>query len=159
MNAGTNFGPQTNDFPSGLRSNQSYKGTMFGRVRLTPKSCHGRCQPARQLRARNASRIAMVSCSIDRRCQREVPKIVMGGNGACRRATSSFKHEASSRTVRNDVEGIMKLPRRQFLHLVAGAAALPAVSRIASAQIYPARPVHIIVGYAPGGPRRAQFFT
>ena len=39
----------------------------------------------------------------------------------------------------------MKLPRRQFLHLAAGAAALPAVSRIARAQAYPSRPVHIIV--------------
>jgi tripartite-type tricarboxylate transporter receptor subunit TctC len=45
----------------------------------------------------------------------------------------------------------MKRPRRKFLHLVAGAAALPALSRRASAQTYPARPVHIIVGYAPGG--------
>ena len=45
----------------------------------------------------------------------------------------------------------MKLPRRQFLHLAAGAAALPAVSRIAWAQTYPTRPVRIIVGYAPGG--------
>jgi tripartite-type tricarboxylate transporter receptor subunit TctC len=45
----------------------------------------------------------------------------------------------------------MKLPRRTFLHLAAGAAALPAVSRIASADTYPSRPVHIIVGYAPGG--------
>ena len=45
----------------------------------------------------------------------------------------------------------MKLPRRKFLHLAAGAAALPAVSRIASAHTYPTRPVHIIVGYAPGG--------
>jgi tripartite-type tricarboxylate transporter receptor subunit TctC len=45
----------------------------------------------------------------------------------------------------------MKLPRRQFLHLAAGAAALPAVSRLARAQTYPARPVHIIVGYAAGG--------
>src|SRR5262249_49222322 len=40
----------------------------------------------------------------------------------------------------------MNLPRRQFLHLAAGAAALPAVSRIAWAQAYPARPVHLIVG-------------
>jgi hypothetical protein len=46
----------------------------------------------------------------------------------------------------------VKLPRRQFLHLAAGAAALPALSRIASAQAYPARPVHILVGFAPGGP-------
>src|SRR4029077_4670873 len=40
----------------------------------------------------------------------------------------------------------MKLPRRNFLHLAAGAAALPAVS-----QEYPTKPVHIIVGFAPGG--------
>ena len=45
----------------------------------------------------------------------------------------------------------MKLPRRQFLHLAAGAVALPAVSRIARAQAYPTRPVRIIVGYPPGG--------
>src|SRR5947209_18508573 len=45
----------------------------------------------------------------------------------------------------------MKLPRRQFLHLAAGAAALPAISRIAAAQAYPARPVRIIVGFAPAG--------
>ncbi|MGB6535159.1 MAG: tripartite tricarboxylate transporter substrate binding protein [Xanthobacteraceae bacterium] len=46
----------------------------------------------------------------------------------------------------------MKLPRRTLLHLAAGAAALPAVSQIASAQSYPSRPVHIIVGFAAGGP-------
>jgi tripartite-type tricarboxylate transporter receptor subunit TctC len=46
----------------------------------------------------------------------------------------------------------MKLPhRRCFLHLAAGAAALPAVSRVARAQTYPSRPVRIIVGFAPGG--------
>jgi tripartite-type tricarboxylate transporter receptor subunit TctC len=46
----------------------------------------------------------------------------------------------------------MKLPRRNFLHLVAGAAALPAISRIARAQVYPTRPVRIVIGFAPGGP-------
>jgi tripartite-type tricarboxylate transporter receptor subunit TctC len=46
----------------------------------------------------------------------------------------------------------MKLPhRRQFLHLAAGAAALPAVSRIAWAQAYPARPVRMVVPFAPAG--------
>ncbi len=44
----------------------------------------------------------------------------------------------------------MKLPRRRFLRLAAGAAALPAVSRITWAQVYPARPVRIIVGFAAG---------
>src|SRR5499433_710499 len=45
----------------------------------------------------------------------------------------------------------MKLPRRNFLHLAACAAALPAVSRVAWAQAYPSRPVHLIVGAPPGG--------
>ena len=45
----------------------------------------------------------------------------------------------------------MKLPRRKFLHLAAGAAALPAVSRLARAETYPSRPVRIVVGYPPGG--------
>jgi tripartite-type tricarboxylate transporter receptor subunit TctC len=45
----------------------------------------------------------------------------------------------------------MKLPRRQFLHLTLGAAALPAVSRIARAQTYPSRPVRLIVPLAAGG--------
>src|SRR5262245_22036911 len=45
----------------------------------------------------------------------------------------------------------MKLPRRKFLHLAAGAATLPAVSRITWAQAYPTRPVRLIVGSPPGG--------
>jgi tripartite-type tricarboxylate transporter receptor subunit TctC len=45
----------------------------------------------------------------------------------------------------------MKLPRRQFLHLAAGVAALPAISHIAGAQAYPSRPVRIIVGFPAGG--------
>jgi len=48
-------------------------------------------------------------------------------------------------------EESMKLPRRQFLHLAAGAAALPVVSQLAGAQTYPARPVRIIVPFAPAG--------
>jgi tripartite-type tricarboxylate transporter receptor subunit TctC len=45
----------------------------------------------------------------------------------------------------------MKLPRRKFLHLAAGATALPAVTRFAWAQTYPTRPVRMIVGFLPGG--------
>src|SRR6266480_4931296 len=46
----------------------------------------------------------------------------------------------------------MKLPRRRFLRLAAGAAALPAVSRIARAQAYPSKPITMVVGAAAGGP-------
>jgi tripartite-type tricarboxylate transporter receptor subunit TctC len=46
----------------------------------------------------------------------------------------------------------MKIPRRNFLHLVTGAAALPYLSRVASAQTYPTRPNAVMVGAAPGGP-------
>jgi tripartite-type tricarboxylate transporter receptor subunit TctC len=45
----------------------------------------------------------------------------------------------------------MKLPRRRFLHLAAGVAALPAVSRFAWSQAYPTRPVRAVVAFAPGG--------
>ena len=45
----------------------------------------------------------------------------------------------------------MKLPRRSFLHLAAGAAALPTAARIAQAQTYPTRPVRLIVGFPAGG--------
>ncbi len=47
-------------------------------------------------------------------------------------------------------EGIMKIPRRHFMHLAAGAAALPALPRVARAQTYPARPVRIVVPYPAG---------
>src|SRR5258706_14073443 len=45
----------------------------------------------------------------------------------------------------------MKPPRRPFLHLAGGAAALPGVSRFGWSQTYPSRPVHLIVGFAAGG--------
>ena len=47
--------------------------------------------------------------------------------------------------------GAIKLPRRRFLHQAAGAAALLAFSGIARGQSYPSRPVHLIVGFPPGG--------
>src|SRR5277367_2752811 len=57
----------------------------------------------------------------------------------------------SSRCHREQGHALVKLPRRHFLHLAGAAAALPAMSFIASAQSYPARPVHLIVGVAAGG--------
>ena len=61
----------------------------------------------------------------------------------------------TNRTAGNGVDGVrvspMKLPRRQFLRLAAGAAALPTVSRIARAQTYPTHPPQIIVGFPAGG--------
>src|SRR5262249_26668967 len=57
--------------------------------------------------------------------------------------------QTDARHVRNDA-GAMKFPRRTFLHLAAGAAALPAISRVAWAQTYPTRPVRIIVGFPAG---------
>jgi tripartite-type tricarboxylate transporter receptor subunit TctC len=53
--------------------------------------------------------------------------------------------------VRISWRGAMNLPRRRFLHLAAGAAALPTLSRIAWSQTYPTRPVRWIVGFPPGG--------
>ena len=52
---------------------------------------------------------------------------------------------------KNTLEGNMKHPRRKFLHLAAGAAALPVLSCIARAQAYPSRPVRIVVPFAAGG--------
>src|SRR5215470_9018546 len=64
---------------------------------------------------------------------------------------TSRRSDCGKPTVAKRREDAMKLPRRNFLHLAAGAATLPAVSRIARAQAYPTRPVRLIVPLAPAG--------
>src|SRR5712691_10958482 len=69
----------------------------------------------------------------------------------CRRHHGARVRAVVARVGRTSRRHAMKFPRRQFLHLATGAAALPAVSRSVWAQTYPARPVRVIVPYAPGG--------
>src|SRR5262249_3497475 len=64
---------------------------------------------------------------------------------------SNRLQRADSLRFQSRFAGIMKPPRRRFLHLVAGAVALPGVAHFAWAQTYPTRPVRIIVPYPPGG--------
>jgi hypothetical protein len=74
-------------------------------------------------------------------------------SGISSRLYSNFTNANAEATRPQYRETDMKFPRRKFLELVAGAGALPALSRIAKAQTYPTRPVRIIVGFAPGGPQ------
>src|SRR5262249_18270674 len=72
------------------------------------------------------------------------------------RQMDGFDQGSEQGGMKSHVAGIsdrdaMKLPRRKFLQLAAGVAALPAMSRMASAQAYPARPVTIVVPFAAGG--------
>jgi tripartite-type tricarboxylate transporter receptor subunit TctC len=69
-----------------------------------------------------------------------------------RRAGTWQRHGRQSTIIPETRGTQMKLPRRRFLQLAAGAGALPAMSRIALAQAYPARLVRLVVGYPPGGP-------
>src|SRR5262249_33279644 len=68
------------------------------------------------------------------------------GNGEMGQGDPGGQHQGGMK------RRVMKLPRRNFLHLAAGAAAISAASRIARAQAYPTRPIHWIVSFAAGGP-------
>jgi tripartite-type tricarboxylate transporter receptor subunit TctC len=87
-----------------------------------------------------------VSISVRRRSRIEPPLIVSKTQRAQRRPVEAAMLHGHPLRVK-----ATKLPRRRFLHLVAGTAAIPAVSRIAMAQAYPTRPVRITVGFAAGG--------
>jgi len=82
-----------------------------------------------------------------------VPKPFFQWQRPCRRRASTFINHPCTLTRHALTSGIqmMKLPRRKFLHLATGAAAVPAVSHVAWTQTYPTRPVRIIVGFAAGG--------
>src|SRR5262245_4753702 len=80
------------------------------------------------------------------RCTR--PRSISGGQSS--RPRISRENKSGSRLAFQG-SNMMKLPRRKFLHLAAGAASLPALPCIAPAEAYPTRPVRIIVGFPPGG--------
>src|SRR5262249_24616434 len=79
-----------------------------------------------------------------------------GGDRVCHRPPALSRFPSGRAPVNDPLPprppgDAMKLPRRRFLHLAAGAVALPAISQMAWAQTYPTRPVRIIVGFAAGG--------
>jgi hypothetical protein len=86
-----------------------------------------------------------VSNSKRRKTKIETLTIVSESRGTQRRLVGARLHGHPLRVKAT------KLPRRRFLHLAAGAAALSAVSRIARAQAFPTRPVRLLVGFVPGG--------
>src|SRR5262249_55106443 len=94
--------------------------------------------------------------------QRDVPKSLFGGRLMLSAGTSLrhlmslfYSHRVPALGCTRDCDGqrgnAMKLPRRQFLHLTASAAAFPGFSRVAWAQAYPSRPVRLVVPIAAGG--------
>jgi tripartite-type tricarboxylate transporter receptor subunit TctC len=87
-----------------------------------------------------------VSISRIRKSRAETPTIVSKSRRAQRRRVeTAVLHPHPLRV------NATELPRRQFLHLAAGAVAVPAASRVARAQTYPTKPVRLIVGFAAGG--------
>src|SRR5713101_7791351 len=101
-----------------------------------------RSSPARALKFHRA-------CNRPRRRSPPTRKRRSRNGGRSSRRPASGRNKLSSSAGRG--ENAMKLPRRQFLHLAAGAAALTAAPRTAKAQAYPTRPVRIIVGFPAGG--------
>src|SRR5207247_1597471 len=108
------------------------------------KSRYVRNGPETGLKVRALASVAMGQ---KRHCLfRAVPHgVSMSGKQSTDGRSTAFQNVAEN------WEDTVKLPRRKFLHVAAGAAALPALSRIALAQAYPTRPVRLISGFAAGG--------
>jgi hypothetical protein len=106
---------------------------------------HGNCGSLRHFRA------AGRACRSPLHCNGSVG--AHGGRAILKhsRAEAACRVGSARETRRLNRRGTVKLPRRQFLHLAAGAAALAAVSQNAWGQVYPTRPITIVVPYASGG--------
>src|SRR5215467_3368663 len=121
--------------------------------RMSRRSCGLRCLRAisRRLSAAPSSACPGSHCSRGGLRRRRLTR--PRGYALCR-ATSCGSPVLGDwcKLVRIRIGWAMKLPRRNLLHLAAVAAALPTMPRIAMAQAYPSRPIHLILSTTPGGP-------
>src|SRR5262245_55201989 len=113
---------------------------------MRPRSLPGSEQP-------RSGKVALSSHASSHGLRRARAKSIVAGTLVpWRVAQASRRARRAARLAPFDLpRDTMKRSRRTFLHLAAGAAALPALSRLAGAQAYPARPVRMIIGYPPGG--------
>src|SRR5262245_59199417 len=118
-------------------------------VMRTCKSCSFIRRPMRSLNGIAAPHISVDMRSSDNSIIRLWRHHPIVGRSSLAEWAATQGRASQARDQRKEA---MKLPRRTFLHLAAGAAVLPAMSRIAMAQNYPARPVRLVVAFAAGGP-------
>src|SRR5262245_32737225 len=114
---------------------------------MRPRSLPGSEQP----RSPKVALSSHVPPPASERRRRNLPQPPHAFHAGGRAQASRRRLRAARLAVFDLPRDTMKRSRRTFLQLTAGAAALPALSRFASAQAYPARPVRMIIGYPPGG--------